>query len=81
LFEQLEHERRKFFQLFTERPGLSQKYLVISVILGMLSIIMSGWLKTFYLFLALVNLALALYTYYRHLPMPEEEKVIVEDLW
>jgi hypothetical protein len=81
VFEPAVSNKGNFLQLFTERPGMSQKYCFISVILGLLSLIMSDWLKILYLFLALMNLVLAGYTYYRHLPHQEEERVMIEDLW
>ncbi|MBS4026257.1 MAG: hypothetical protein KGZ96_11360 [Clostridia bacterium] len=74
-------DKANFLQLVAGRPGMSRKYLFIVVILGLLSLIMSGWIKILYLFLALVNLALAFYTYYCHLPHQEEEMVMIEDLW
>jgi hypothetical protein len=79
-YEPAEQNKKNIFRLFTEQPGMSQKYFIISVILGVLSLIMSGWLKILYLFLALINLGLAFYTFYLHLPIAEDE-VMIEDLW
>ncbi|MCZ2846321.1 MAG: hypothetical protein O2U61_07520, partial [Candidatus Bathyarchaeota archaeon] len=72
---------KKLLQMFIDKPVLVKKYFLVSVTLILLSLLMSNWLKLFYLTLAVINLALAMYTYYRHLPNIEEEQVAVDDLW
>lgn len=74
-------KKTKLTSLFTEKPDLVGKYLIIATVLTTLSLLMSSGLKVFYLLLAMVNVILAAYTYYGHLPMPEEEiGLMLDDL-
>lgn len=71
---------KKLVEMFVERPALTRKYLIIALVLIGLSVVMSGLVKALYLALAGINVALALYTYYRHLPDPQEEKLALDDI-
>ncbi len=71
---------KKLVDMFVERPALARKYLIIALVLIGFSVVMSGLVKALYLVLAGINVALALYTYYRHLPDPQEDKLALDDI-